>query len=190
MRLLTSLHDILWAIPPLAWLSLPVLIALFSLTQALLARRMGVQVHLLQLGYGPPLLRTRLGSLPVQVGPLPLGAFVKMATRHDDDEEDEGTGGGLRYEALSPLQQLALQLSGPLVLALLGLVGGGGVGQIALLLAAANLFPTPGTAGGQALIVLIEAGWGRSLPVGLLAAWSGLGALAFLGLVVGVLLSG
>lgn len=172
------LRDRLFAIQPAALLIAPVLVMVFTLAQAAVARFMGGAVAHIALGVGPTL--ATMGT--VQLRALPIGAHIQFTP--DDTPTDQ-----IRYEALSVAQKITLQLSGPAALALLTAplqALHDDLGLICAALLVVNLLPMPGTAGGQALIALLEAARGAPLSdrarlawmlVSLVAVWGGIGWL-------------
>jgi len=166
------LRERIFSIEPAALLIVPPLVVAFTVTQATVARALGVGIIHVALGVGPTLYQR--GRL--RLNALPIGAHVQFAM--EDGETD-----GLRYDTLPAPQKLALLLSGPAVLAALSLPLGAlhpDLGWLCSALAVLNLLPLPGLSGGQSLITLAEAARGKPLPGGLLVAWSLSGALGLL----------
>lgn len=186
------LREILLAVPPALWLVLPLLVALISLGQAATAAVLGVTVRQVRVGLGPGWTLSRRGGWPLRLGLLPLGGQVLLATRAAPvDPAEPADPVGTCLEDLSRARQALLHLGGPLLLLPLAAgaaaLGAPSLAVVCALLAAANLAPVPGTAGGQALLLLWAGLVRRPVPIALQVLWSLAGMAAMAAMVGGLL---
>src|SRR5215210_5213312 len=108
-----------------AIIGLSALIILHELGHMLTAKAMGVKVTEFGVGFGPPLLKKRLGKTTYSLRIILLGGFVKMAGMNDDEEGPES------YNSKAAWRRALIIFAGPfanlvaavLILAVLFMVG-------------------------------------------------------------------
>jgi regulator of sigma E protease len=99
------------AIAPIVIL-LGVLVFIHELGHFLVAKLFDVQVERFSLGFGPALLKRRVGETEYVIAALPLGGYVKMLGELPGEELEEGE----RKRAFNhkpPWQRIAIALAGP-----------------------------------------------------------------------------
>jgi membrane-associated protease RseP (regulator of RpoE activity) len=141
-----------WAILGLAWF---LHLAVYAGITLGLARLGGAAVEEVSIGYGPTPIRWRCAGTTFRLGPLPIGASVKLLGLDDDQLVS-----GCRYSELPLTTRLGLHLAGHLTnlaiaLAILGLGPSAKLShQVGLLVAGnslLNLLPLPAFAGGRVI---------------------------------------
>jgi regulator of sigma E protease len=98
---------------------LGVLIFVHELGHFLMARRIGVRVHVLSLGFGPKLVSFRRGDTEYCVSAIPLGGYVKMA---GENPEDARTGASDEFLSKTKWQRFQVLVMGPIMNLALALV--------------------------------------------------------------------
>ena len=86
---------------------LGILILIHELGHFILAKLSGVGVIRFSLGFGPTLIKHRLGETEYQVAAIPLGGYVKMVGEDPEDEENAGFDPSFSFAA-KPLSTKAL----------------------------------------------------------------------------------
>ncbi|OPZ61065.1 MAG: Metalloprotease MmpA [Deltaproteobacteria bacterium ADurb.Bin510] len=86
---------------------LGILILIHELGHFILAKAGGVGVIRFSLGFGPTLVKHRLGETEYQIAAVPLGGYVKMVGEDEDDEENAGFDPGFSFAA-KPLRIKAM----------------------------------------------------------------------------------
>lgn len=94
-----------------------VMIFVHELGHFLVAKRVGVTVHALALGFGPRLIGVRRGGTDYAINALPFGGYVRMAGEDLDAAEDAGS-----FRAKSVWQRMAVIAAGPGMNLLLAIV--------------------------------------------------------------------
>jgi regulator of sigma E protease len=92
----------------LAIVGLSALIVIHELGHMLVAKAMGVKVTEFAVGFGPPLLKKKLGKTAYSIRIILLGGFVKMAGMNDEEEGPES------YNSKSAWRRAFIILAGPL----------------------------------------------------------------------------
>jgi len=101
----SALNFLLYQVFPFLFI-LAFCIIIHEIGHFLFAKLFGIPVEKFSIGFGPPLLRTKIGDTDFRIAYFPFGGYVKMAG------EEEGEGG--YYDA--PLQKRAVVvISGPLL---------------------------------------------------------------------------
>ena len=95
-----------------------ILILVHEFGHFIVAKRQGVKVECFSLGFGPCLLKRRIGDTDYRVNIIPLGGYVKLA----GDNLEEFKGGKNEYFSKTPLQRAKIIFFGPLLNYLLGFV--------------------------------------------------------------------
>src|SRR4026209_1201450 len=91
---------------------LGVLIFVHELGHFLMARRIGVRVLTLSLGFGPKLFGFRRGDTEYCISAVPLGGYVKMAGENPDDVR---TGASDEFLSKSKWQRFPVRVMGPVM---------------------------------------------------------------------------
>ena len=73
----------------LAVIGLSALVVIHELGHMFAAKTMGVKVTEFGFGFGPPLLKKKLGKTAYSIRVILLGGFVKMAGMNDDEKGPE-----------------------------------------------------------------------------------------------------
>lgn len=93
---------------------LGVLIFIHELGHFLVAKLFDVSVERFSLGFGPALLRRRIGETEYVVAALPLGGYVKMLGEVPGEALPDGEQ-GRAFNHKPPWQRIAIALAGPLM---------------------------------------------------------------------------
>lgn len=89
--------------------ALVVLIAIHELGHMLVAKALGVKVTDYSIGFGPALLKKKLGETTYAFRPVLLGGYAKMAGMNPDDEEE----GPDTYKSKPPWRRALIIFAGP-----------------------------------------------------------------------------
>ncbi len=93
-------------------LLLGILVVVHELGHFAVAKWFGVKVERFSVGFGPSILRRKLGETEYVIAWLPLGGYVKMAGESPDEElppEDRARS----FNAQSPARRVGIALAGP-----------------------------------------------------------------------------
>jgi len=115
---------------------LSVVVLVHEFGHFIVAKMNNVYVITFSIGFGPKILKKRLGETEYAVSVIPFGGYVKFAGEIDDHEEEEEEGGepteeelieravpeNRRYRSKSPLQKMMIVVAGPVMNAILALV--------------------------------------------------------------------
>jgi len=111
---------------------LSVVIIIHELGHFLVAKMNGIYVITFSIGFGPKLLKLRVGETEYAISALPFGGYVKFAGENETDDSGDGkTNDNVTeahipeeryYRNKKPLQRMSVVLAGPLMNALLALV--------------------------------------------------------------------
>ncbi|MFQ5630267.1 MAG: RIP metalloprotease RseP [bacterium] len=91
---------------------LGILVFVHELGHFIVAKWIGVRVHVFSIGFGPRLFGFRRGDTDYRVSALPLGGYVRMA---GDNPTDESTGAQDEFSSRSVPERMAILLAGPLM---------------------------------------------------------------------------
>ncbi len=97
-------------------LVLGLLIFFHEMGHFLVAKALGIGVRTFSLGFGTPLLRTKIGSTEYRLSLIPLGGYVKLVGE-DEEEEKHLEGEFSKEEYFSsrpPYQRMLVVVAGPL----------------------------------------------------------------------------
>ena len=86
------------------------LVFVHELGHFLVAKWVGVRVHVFSIGFGPRLFGFRRGDTDYRISALPLGGFVKMA---GENPGEEVTGAPYEFASRSVRERMAIVLAGP-----------------------------------------------------------------------------
>lgn len=101
-----------------------VLVFIHELGHFLVARAYGVRVITFSLGFGPKLLKARVGGTEYAISAIPLGGYVKLA---GETVEDERSGAPDEFLSKSKFVRFQVYLAGPVMNVVLAIVVLGGV---------------------------------------------------------------
>ncbi|HID79917.1 MAG TPA: RIP metalloprotease RseP [Aquifex aeolicus] len=76
-----------------------------------MAKAFGVGVEVFSIGFGPPIVRKKLGETVYQIALLPLGGFVKL---HGEEDSEESRKDPRSFYAKPPWQRILIAFGGPL----------------------------------------------------------------------------
>ncbi|MEJ5243382.1 MAG: RIP metalloprotease RseP [Desulfomicrobiaceae bacterium] len=88
------------------------LIFFHELGHFLMARALGIGVHVFSLGFGPKLLSWRPGATEYRLSLIPLGGYVQLAGEKED--ADDATPRENQFAQRPPWQRMLVVLAGPL----------------------------------------------------------------------------
>ncbi len=92
----------------------------------LVAKLNRVYVITFSFGFGPKLIRQKIGETEYAVSILPLGGYVKFAGESEDEDEEDSIEQQIPekrlYRGKSPLQKMSVVVAGPVMNAMLALV--------------------------------------------------------------------
>ncbi len=110
---------------------LSVVIIIHELGHFLVAKMNGIYVITFSIGFGPKLLKLRVGETEYAISALPFGGYVKFAGENETDDSGDGKANENVSEAdipeeryyrnKKPLQRMSVVIAGPLMNALLAL---------------------------------------------------------------------
>ena len=86
------------------------LVFVHELGHFLVAKWVGVRVHVFSIGFGPRLFGFRRGDTDYRISALPLGGFVKMA---GENPGEELTGAPYEFASKTVKERMAIVLAGP-----------------------------------------------------------------------------
>lgn len=92
------------------------LIFVHELGHFLVAKRVGVRVFAFSLGFGPAILKKKVGETEYRLSLLPLGGYVKLA---GESPNEDNTGADWEFMSKSPRQRAAVLSAGVLLNAVL-----------------------------------------------------------------------
>ncbi|NPA13814.1 MAG: RIP metalloprotease RseP [Aquificae bacterium] len=89
-----------------------ILVLVHEFGHFIIAKAFGVKVEVFSIGFGPPILRKKIGETVYQIALLPLGGYVKL---YGENEEDETARKDPRsFYAKPPWQRILIAFGGPL----------------------------------------------------------------------------
>jgi regulator of sigma E protease len=91
------------------------MIFVHELGHFLMARRAGVRVHALALGFGPKVLSWRRGETTYSVNLLPLGGYVRMEGEDGVSETPEGESRAASFQSKSVGARMGIIAAGPVM---------------------------------------------------------------------------
>ena len=100
-------------------LGIGLLIFIHELGHFLVAKKIGVRVHVFSLGFGPAILKKRWGETEYRLSLVPLGGYVKLAGEGHDDEK---TGASWEFSSKSAGQRAAVFVAGVALNAVLAFI--------------------------------------------------------------------
>ncbi len=85
------------------------LIFVHELGHFLVAKKIGVRVYAFSLGFGPAIIRKKIGETDYKVSLIPLGGYVKLA---GEQREESNTGEDWEFMSKKPWQRAAVLVAG------------------------------------------------------------------------------
>lgn len=109
---------------------LGIVVLVHELGHFIVAKMNGIFVLTFSFGFGPKLIKKRIGETEYAVSALPFGGYVKFAGESEEEESKEQGKENVEidipedrlYRSKSPLQKMCVVLAGPLMNALLALM--------------------------------------------------------------------
>ena len=88
-----------------------ILVLVHEFGHFVMAKAFGVGVEVFSIGFGPPIVRKKIGETVYQIALLPLGGYVKL---HGEEDSEESRRDPRSFYAKPPWQRILIAFGGPL----------------------------------------------------------------------------